>query len=72
VAENSYDLETGADDSSRQQHRRVFLMHEDPKQPLIRRADWEIGDEPLRQQLQALHGRAMPRRRGRPPKSEKI
>jgi hypothetical protein len=46
-------------------------MQEDPKEPLIRRADWRIGDEPFRKQLQAKHGWAVQRRRGRPPKSEK-
>ena len=71
LAENPYYLESGADDSSRQRHWREFLMQEDPKEPLIRRADWAIGDEPFLTQLQGLHGRAVQRRRGRPPKPEK-
>jgi hypothetical protein len=71
VAENPYYLESGADDSSRQRHWREFPMHEDPKEPLIRRADRAIGDEPFPKQLREFHGRAVQRRRRRPPKSEK-
>jgi hypothetical protein len=44
----------------------------DPNEPLIRHADRAIGDEPLPEPLQALRGRAVPRRRGRQAKSEKI
>ena len=69
LAENAYYLESGADDSSRQGHWREFLIQEDLKEPLIRRADWAVGDEPFPKQLQGLHGRAVQRRRGRPPKS---
>ena len=44
-------------------------MHEDLKEPLVRRADWALGEEPFAKQLQGFHGRAVQRRLGRPPKS---
>ncbi len=44
-------------------------MHEDLKEPLVRRADWALGEEPFAKQLQGFPGRAVQRRRGRPPKS---
>jgi hypothetical protein len=50
LAENPYYLESGPDDSSRQRQWRGLFMHEDPKDPLIRRADWALGDEPLPRQ----------------------
>ena len=45
----------------------VSFSHEDLKEPLVRRADWALGEEPLAKQLQGFHGRAVQRRRGRPP-----
>ncbi len=69
LAENRYYLELAADDSSRQRHWREFLMHEDLKEPLVRRAAWALGEEPFAKQLQGFHGRAVQRRRARPPKS---
>ena len=48
---------------------REFLTHEDPKEQPIRRADWVVGDESFQKRLQGHHGRAVQRRRGRPPKS---
>jgi hypothetical protein len=71
LAENLYCLESGADDSSRRRHWRGLLMHKDPKEPLIRHAHWAPGDESFPKQLQEFHGRAVQRRRGRPPKEER-
>jgi hypothetical protein len=58
----------GPDDGSRQRRWREFLMHEDPKEQLIRRADWAVGDEAFEKLLRGYRGRAVQRRRGRPPK----
>ena len=69
LAENSFYLEWGGDDGSRQQRWREFLTREDPKEQSIRRGDWVVGDESFQKQLQGHHGRAVQRRRGRPPKS---
>ena len=69
LAENSFYLEWGGDDGSRQQRWREFLTHEDPKEQSIRRADWVVGDESFQKRLQGHQGRAVQRRRGRPPKS---
>jgi len=35
----------------------------------IRGVDWVVGDEAFQKRLQRHHGRAVQRRRGRPPKS---
>ena len=69
LAENSFYLEWGGDDGSRQQRWREFLTHEDPKEQSIRRADRVAGDESFQKRLQGHQGRAVQRRRGRPPKS---
>ena len=69
LAENSYYLELGGDDGSRQRRWREFLMQEDLKEQSIRRADWVVGDESFQKRLQGHQGRAVQRRRGRPPKS---
>ena len=66
LAENSYYLEWGVDDGSRQRRWREFLMQEDPKEQPIRRADWVVGDETFQKRLQGYQGRAVQRRRGRP------
>ncbi len=68
LAENSFYLEWGGDDGSRQQRWREFLTHEDPKEQSIRRADWVVGDESFQKRLQGHQGRAVQQRRGRPPK----
>ena len=68
LAENSYYLEWGVDDGSRQRRWREFLIQEDPKEQPIRRADWVVGDETFQKRLQGYQGRAVQRRRGRPPK----
>ena len=52
LAENSFYLEWGGDDGSRQQRWREFLTHEDPKEQSIRRADWVVGDESFQKRLQ--------------------
>ncbi|MGA7501479.1 MAG: hypothetical protein WBX00_32505, partial [Isosphaeraceae bacterium] len=69
LAENSFYLEWGEDDASRQRRWREFLTQEDPKEQSIRRADWVVGDESFQKRLQGHQGRAVQRRRGRPPKS---
>ena len=51
LAENSFYLEWGGDDGSRQQRWREFLTHEDPKGQSIRRADWVVGDESFQNRL---------------------
>ena len=51
LAENSFYLEWGGDDGSRQQRWREFLTHEDPKEQSIRRADWVVGDESFQKRL---------------------
>ncbi len=66
LAENSYYLELGGDDGSRQRRWREFLMQEDLKEQSIRRADWVVGDESFQKRLQGHQGRAVQRRRGRP------
>ena len=68
LAENSYYLEWGVDDGSRQRRWREFLIQEDPKEQPIRRADWVVGDETFQKRLQGYQGRAVQRRRGWPPK----
>ena len=35
----------GVDDGSRRRRRREFLVQEDLREQLIRRADWAVGDE---------------------------
>ena len=45
LAENSYYLEWGVDDGSRQRRWREFLMQEDQKEQPIRHSDWVVGDE---------------------------
>ena len=69
LAENSFYLEWGEDDASRQRRWREFLAQEDPKEQSIRRADWVVGDESFQKRLQGHQCRAVQRRRGRPPKS---
>ena len=69
LAENSFYLEWGEDDASRQRRWREFLAPEDPKEQSIRRADWVVGDESFQKRLQDHQGRAVQRRCGRPPKS---
>ena len=68
LAENSYYQEWGVDDGSRQRRWREFLIQEDPKEQPIHRADWVVGDETFQKRLQGYQGRAVQRRRGRPPK----
>jgi hypothetical protein len=43
-------------------------MGEDPKEQAFLRADWVVGDETFQKRLQVHQGRAVHRRRGRPPK----
>jgi putative transposase len=69
LAEHSYYLEWGGDDGSRQRRWRDFIMQENRKEQSIRRANWAVGDESFQKRLQGHHGRAVQRRRGRPPKS---
>ena len=69
LAENSYYREWGNDDGSRQRRWREFLLQADPKETSIRRADWAVGEEPFRAQLEGYQGRAVRHRRGRPPNS---
>ncbi len=52
LTENSFYLEWGGDDGSRQQRGREFLTREDPKEQSIRRADWVVGDESFQKRMQ--------------------
>jgi putative transposase len=69
LADNTYYLELGHEGASRQRRWREFLMGEDPKEQAFLRADWVVGDETFQKRLQVHQGRAVQRRRGRPPKS---
>jgi putative transposase len=45
---------------------RDFLRGDDPKEAMVRRADWVTGSDGFRRQMQHQQGRAQPRKRGRP------
>jgi len=68
LADNPWYLELGGEPAVRQRRWREFLIREDPREEAFRRADWAVGDEGFRRQLQALRGRPIPRGRGRPGK----
>jgi putative transposase len=53
----------------RQQLWRAFLLGEDPREEVVRRGDWAVGDEDFRRRVLMAQGRPAPRRRGRPPKA---
>jgi hypothetical protein len=53
LTRNSYYLELGGHDSSRQRHWRELLMGDDPKEPFIRREDRVVGDPQFQQSLQS-------------------
>ncbi len=62
--------------AGRRQHLwRQFLLSDDPREPAIRRGAGVLGDGPFCERLDAVHGRRVRRRRGRPakhPASERI
>ena len=66
LTESHEDLALSADAEQRQALWRDFLMGHDPREEAMRRGDWVIGDEQFRRSLLERHGRAAPRRRGRP------
>jgi putative transposase len=53
----------------RQQLWREFLLGEDPREEVVRRGDWAIGDDSFRLRVLQAQGRPAPRRRGRPRKA---
>ena len=58
LAENSYYLELGRDDGSRQRRWREFLMQADPQEQSIRGADWVVGDESFQKRLPGSSGQS--------------
>ena len=69
LAENPWYLALSPDATRRQVLWREFLLAEDPKEALVRRQDWVIGDPSFRQRMQQ-RPRPLPRGRGRPRRSE--
>jgi putative transposase len=54
--------------AARQEWWRRFLMEEDPRQKVVERGDWAVGDVGFQQRMAVVLGRAMPQPRGRPKK----
>ena len=52
----------------RQERWRAFLVGVDPREQVVRRGDWAIGDPGFRRWVLLEQGRAAPVRHGRPPK----
>jgi hypothetical protein len=52
----------------RQERRREFPLGDDPREEVVGRGDWAVGDEEFRRRVLVAQGRPAPRRRGRPPK----
>src|SRR5207237_185291 len=68
LAANAEYINLSQDGARRQQLWREFLLGEDPREEEVRREDWALGDQAFRLRAMVQMGRAMPRRRGRPPK----
>ena len=68
LAENAEYLALAATAEARQQRWRALLVAADPREEVMRRGDWAVGDEALRPRALQELGRPAPRRRGRPRK----
>jgi putative transposase len=66
LARNSWYDGLAPEPARRQALWRAFLEGEDPKEPTIRRADWVIGGDAFRRQMDGQRARPQPRGRGRP------
>jgi putative transposase len=69
LAENPWYQELAAKEAARRQRWREFLLAEDPREPVVCRDDWVLGGDAFQRATQALQGRPVPRRRGRPSQS---
>ncbi len=68
LAENPEYLALSEGPARRQELWRAFLLGQDPREEVVRRGDWAVGDEDFRRRVRVAQGRPGPRRRGRPPK----
>ncbi len=69
LAENLAYLGLASSPAQRQQQWQGFLRADDRREEVVRRGDWDIGDDAFRQRVLLEHGQPTPRRRGRPPRS---
>jgi putative transposase len=69
VEENPWYRELSQEPERRQRLWQEFLHGDDPREEVIRRADWVAGDAAFQQRLALERGRPIRRRRGRPAKS---
>jgi putative transposase len=69
LAENAEYLALSPGPGPRQERWRAFLLGTDPREEVIRRGDWAIGDEAFRLAAAQLQGRPIARGRGRPRKA---
>ena len=69
LAENPEYLALAEAPARRQQLWREFLLADDPREEVVRRGDWAIGDDHFRRRVLVAQGRPAPRRRGRPRKA---
>ena len=68
LAYNVWYRELGKDASSRQRRWREFLLGDDPKEEVVRRQDWIVGEQSYRRRMQKPQARPTRRWRGRPRK----
>jgi putative transposase len=66
LADNPWYRELASNPRVRQQRWREFLLGHDPREAVVARADWAVGDEAFRRRMAQRHGRPVPRPRGRP------
>jgi putative transposase len=64
-----YYEELGAEPAIRQERWREFLLAEDPKEEVVRRQDWLVGDTDFRRRTREWRGRPL-ERTGRPAQAE--
>jgi putative transposase len=65
---NVWYQELAGEPARRQQRWREFLLGDDPKEEMVRRHDWIVGEESYRRRMQVPQARAVRRWRGRPRK----
>src|SRR5262249_43184211 len=63
--------EVSPDPARPQQLWREFVCCDDPREAVIARGEWAIGDDGFRGRMAQVLGRPQPRPRGRPPKAAK-